>query len=167
MIKVFLYQCRPGFWYAEEGDLSGWATKAKWQKSSECGGPCSRRRGRRRRRRRRRRMRRYRELVARSAAGISWPNPTVAFQRLCFLTICPRNICEKQRRITEKNILCLGWIWTIFIVWSFSAAVRVHCVSSLRMAYEINHDSLTIALDTPQRHVTKEICQKWVPDIKI
>ena len=77
LVGIFFIDLGIVFVDVEEGDLSGWATKAKWQKSSECGRACRRRR----RRRRRRSMRgeggrRYRELVA-PLDGIK-ANPTVA-----------------------------------------------------------------------------------------
>ena len=52
LVGIFFIDLGIVFVDVEEGDLSGWATKAKWQKSSECGRAC-----RRRSRRRRRRMR--------------------------------------------------------------------------------------------------------------
>ena len=52
LVGIFFIDLSIFFVDVDEGDLSGWATKAKWQKSSECGRAC-----RRRSRRRRRRMR--------------------------------------------------------------------------------------------------------------
>ena len=51
LVGIFFIDLSIFFVDVDEGDLSGWATKAKWQKSSECGRAC-RRRSRRRRRRR-------------------------------------------------------------------------------------------------------------------
>ena len=59
LVDIFFIDLGIILFLVGEGDLSGWATKAKWQKSSECGRACrSRRRRRRRSRRRRRRMKR-------------------------------------------------------------------------------------------------------------
>ena len=76
LVGIFFIDLGIVFVDVEEGDLSGWATKAKWQKSSECGRACRRRRRRRRRSMRGEGGRRYRELVA-PLDGIK-ANPTVA-----------------------------------------------------------------------------------------
>ena len=51
LVDIFFIDLGIVLYLVEEGDLSGWATKAKWQKSSECGRACRRSRSRRRRRR--------------------------------------------------------------------------------------------------------------------
>ena len=46
LVGIFFIDLGIVLYLVEEGDLSGWATKAKWQKSSECGRACRRRRRR-------------------------------------------------------------------------------------------------------------------------
>ena len=47
LVDIFFIDLGIVLCLVEEGDLSGWATKAKWQKSSECGRACRSKRRRR------------------------------------------------------------------------------------------------------------------------
>ena len=82
LVDIFFIDLGIVLYLVEEGDLSGWATKAKWQKSSECGRAC-----RSKRRRRRRRMRGGGEEVQRvsgPARPTSNPIPLSPFTLLYY-----------------------------------------------------------------------------------